>query len=196
MPLCAVHDSPGTARELLSELCFFVHGDAGMRSSSQVPEPVMGIRQIEASVSESLCCWCSYTHVLKTDDDCYIRYPALAATLQQPDKAAPDKGALHMQMMGVYKGTDMPVLCMPFVLSEVCIDATGKAQQPGRCPVMANEMAGLPKPQLRGFAALESKKSVKAMVGPQVSRGSTRLSGEPARLLCAAQPRLQVAHTL
>ncbi|CAK0738802.1 hypothetical protein CVIRNUC_001095 [Coccomyxa viridis] len=45
-----------------------------------------------------------YTHVLKTDDDCYIRYPALAATLRQPETAEPDGGTTQVQMRGVYKG--------------------------------------------------------------------------------------------
>ena len=43
--------------------------------------------------------------MLKTDDDCYIRYPALAATLQQPQlgKGARKESA-GPQMSGVYKG--------------------------------------------------------------------------------------------
>ena len=72
---------------------------------------------------ELLCCWCRYTHVLKTDDDCYIRFPALAATLQQPKMTEPDEGTLHAQMTGVYKGAHKPFLCLPSVLREVCIDA-------------------------------------------------------------------------
>lgn len=43
--------------------------------------------------------------MLKTDDDCYIRYPALAAALQQPQLGeGAGKGSAAPQMSGVYKG--------------------------------------------------------------------------------------------
>ena len=74
-------------------------------------ESVPGIGKDEASIRGWLCGWCRYTHVLKTDDDCYIRYPALAATLQQPNTAEPDEGSSDMQMTGVYKGEGSPLLC-------------------------------------------------------------------------------------
>ena len=54
---------------------------------------------------------CRYTHVLKTDDDCYIRYPALEATLRQPPRdntLSPKKPHMHMQMRAVYKGVCNP----------------------------------------------------------------------------------------
>lgn len=53
---------------------------------------------------------CRYTHVLKTDDDCYIRYPELAATLQQlPDDTIPPKNPhMQAQMRAVYKGVCHP----------------------------------------------------------------------------------------
>ena len=54
--------------------------------------------------------------MLKTDDDCYIRYPALAATLRQPEAAEPDESTSQMQMRGVYKGAGSPLLCMQSVL--------------------------------------------------------------------------------
>ena len=62
-----------------------------------------------------------YTHVLKTDDDCYIRYPALAATLrQQPpdDSSPPKKPHVQIQMRAVYKG-----VCTSCYISEhrMCI---------------------------------------------------------------------------
>ena len=82
----------------------------------QVPELALGIRQDGASMRGHFCCRCRYTHVLKTDDDCYIRYPALAATLRQPDIAGPDEGTSQMQMTGVYKGAGSPLLCMQSVL--------------------------------------------------------------------------------
>ena len=49
---------------------------------------------------------CRYTHVLKTDDDCYIRYSALEATLLQPPtgEAASKKAHMQMQMSAVYMG--------------------------------------------------------------------------------------------
>ena len=48
--------------------------------------------------------------MLKTDDDCYIRYPALAATVLQPPvgKAAVRKSRVQAQMRGVYKGVRSP----------------------------------------------------------------------------------------
>ena len=54
--------------------------------------------------------------MLKTDDDCYIRYPALAATLRQQETAEPDGGTTQVQMRGVYKGAGSPLVCIPSAL--------------------------------------------------------------------------------
>ena len=149
MCLCAVlclscRDGKSFAMRAVSGLSSPIHGTAGTRGllrlrrclgrRLQVPELALGIRQNGASMREHFCCQCRYTHVLKTDDDCYIRYPALAATLQQPEIAGSNEGTSQMQMTGVYKGAGSPLLCMQPVLSEVCRDATRK--------VIAWEMCG------------------------------------------------------
>ena len=57
--------------------------------------------------------------MLKTDDDCYIRYPALAATVMQPPagQAAMRKSRVQAQMSGVYKGVRTPIT-QPSVYAE------------------------------------------------------------------------------
>lgn len=72
-----------------------VHSQPGSCDSGQAAGEL-------SHVISSVAALCRYTHVLKTDDDCYIRYRALVATLQQP--AVGSRRKPPPQMTSVYKG--------------------------------------------------------------------------------------------
>ena len=88
-----------------------VEGVCGSQRCCNIAHPMLvsscaGLHPGEAFALESWKTQCRYTHVLKTDDDCYIRYPALVATLQQPPagKAPGRTSRMQTQMSAVYKG--------------------------------------------------------------------------------------------